>query len=217
MGDNKQPSTKRLKLTPVEKEARFLFIIKRIKAGLSRNEIRRQFSETYDLTIRATNYWIRDALNYLTLDETPETKRQTKASILEMYHEQFVAAQSDLMALQSEIDKLDRLVKTRETLTELAQGGDRMAEMKLEFLPEIPFSTKAQLLTMKSKMRSEMFKIMTEIGKVQGCYSPEMPWVNAINTLLDRELITGEMANQILTQVDKINNPPLKQIQEIKD
>jgi len=206
----------RVNLTVVEKREREDFVIKRLKAGMSRREVALQFMDRFKVNEVWTFICIQKALDSLIIEDNSEERKRNRAAILEMYHDQLINSQSDLMALQQELDKIDRIISTRASLQEASLEGDRMASFKLELLPEIPPTAKANLLAIKSKMRGEMFKIMIEIGKIQGCYTPETPWVQAVNTLLDQDLISSEVAQGILEQIEIIKSPRTVDIKSVK-
>jgi len=189
-------------LSAKEEQDRRNFILRLIRIGLSRTEIIKQFGEQFNVKFRTARAAYEKVLTYLHVPDTMEERRLIKSSMVEMYHTQVTSAQNDILSLQEEIERIDNYRKKKQDLENLTIQGDKSAEFKLELLPNIPESAKANLLGLKSKMRSDMFEIMKEIGRIQGCYSADMPWLLAVNTLIDNDLLTPETAEEILNKME---------------
>jgi hypothetical protein len=145
--------------------------------------------------------------------------------IVEMYHSQLTSAQSDLASLSQEISRVTAIIERRRENTQFLSDFEQglitvrneeinRIRFELEMLPEVPLSLKGNLLELKSRMRERLFKMITELAKVQGCYGSDTSWLNAVNTLLDLELIDGEMASKILAQVDLMNGKSPRKIEQ---
>lgn len=202
----------RISYTPEEEQERQNFILTRIRAGFSRIDIQRQYASEYNCHIRTARAWYNQTCDYLTecQDASLQEKRRIRSSVVEMYHAQIASAQSDLANLQQELSRisgiLDRrqelhqyLLDVHEQLVQPSRTKLRRIEFELEVLPEVPVNTKSNLLEIKSRMRERLFRMLTELAKIQGVYQPEMPWMEAVNVLLDHDLLPAPVASQILS------------------
>jgi hypothetical protein len=131
-----------------------------------------------------------------------------------MYHTQITSAYSDLVAVTTEINKVtslaDKKLRNIEFLSDVEKGiinasPNQISQInfEMEMLPEVTVNMKSNLLELKSRMRERLFKMMQELARLHGVYSSDITWTKAVEILLDQEMVSPELAKNILEQVDK--------------
>jgi hypothetical protein len=155
----------RRKVSEIDRQDREEFVIARLKRGLSPLEVQRQFSKVYGLGPDSARNWVRGAADRLGELESPDSRRRSKQIIVEMYHDQIVAYQSEILAITQEI-------------------------RKVEANPEVGLTTVVEMIELKSRVRDRMVKVMIELARIKGVASPPKgDWRAALNTLLNNGLI----------------------------
>jgi len=124
----------RITYTPQEEGERKEFVLDRIRAGFSRTEIQKRFTEKYECTTETARNWYNKTCDDLA-QQSPQDRKRNKAAVVEIYHAQIAASQSDIATIQTEINKLDQITKRRDQLqTELRQDGADIKQYFGQFL-----------------------------------------------------------------------------------
>jgi hypothetical protein len=196
----------RVKLTLVQQTERKTFILSRLRSGISRLDVQRQFADKYECTIETARIWLNKTCDELT-DHDIHSRKRTYAVIIEMHYAQINAYQSDIVAIQKEIDSISNIEKERALIIEqigFARGEQLSALLEqLKALPEPPLGCKSALIESKSRIRDRMFRVIGELTKLHRLgESEQTQWRDAIALLLDNNLIPGAIAEKILKIID---------------
>lgn len=212
----------RVNYTPQEEAERKNFILQRLRSGFSRLETQRQFVQEFTCSIDTARNWYAKACAELVSPDLEERKR-THAIIVEMLHAQITAAQADLVAVQQEIAHTEKVAQRRAELTEqiidkIIDGSDatEALEKQLFFIPDVKIDAKLNGLEIKSRMRERMFRIISELARIQGVYNMDSNWAQALHVLLDNGLLPPANAEQILATLDLFTQQ-IQQQQILKD
>ncbi|AUB37475.1 hypothetical protein COO91_03420 [Nostoc flagelliforme CCNUN1] len=123
-----------------------------------------------------------------------------------MYHAQITAYQNEIMAMQREIDKITEFETIRKlTFAQIENAsGAELLELKqrVKSIPEPRLTDKAYLIETKSRIRERMFKVISELNRIQGHKDPASEWREALGILLDNNLMPGTVADRILEVID---------------
>jgi hypothetical protein len=190
-------------------EERCNFILARIRSGLSRAEIVRQFKEVYKTGRSQSNEWYNRAADSLIVNDPLQTKR-LRASIVEMYHAQIAGCQSDLATIVQEIKRVDdwreqrNLIQER-LLTEKDIVERHRLQAEIETIPKLNPLTKSNLIEAKCRVRDRIIKLFGELARINGLYVEQMPWIRAVQVLVDNNLLPSNTAESILDTIQNIN------------
>ena len=142
----------RVKLTLIEQQDRKDFILSRLRAGVTRHDVQKQFAKKFNYSIETARTWLNNTCDELT-DTDIASRRRTFAVIIEMVHSQITSYQNELLAMQREIDKITDLEDQRRLLVnqlEIASGADLSTiNRKLSQLAEPRPTDKALLIEAK--------------------------------------------------------------------
>ncbi len=204
----------RITYTPEEDAERKNFFLQRLRNGFSRLEAQKQFAQEFGCTIDTARTWYNNTTAELVSPDLQD-RRRTHAVIVEMYHTQITSMQADLIAVQNEILIIDKINKRRDELvdeiideTHEDRGECRkakLAEKQLSLLPEVRIDTKLNGLEIKSRARERMFRVISELARLQGVQETDNNWVGALHTLLDNGLLPPSNAQHILGVIDNLN------------
>jgi hypothetical protein len=198
------------KLTPIEKQSRADFILNRLKRGFSFKEVQKQFCKAYGVHAETARLWANWACDQIAQEESPQTRKRNFNVIVEMFHDQIVSSQNDLIAMQKEIDSLGTIIDRRnalivslaDPLQKLGQQERRDLIDELKSLPEVSLSLRPGLIESKSRLRERMYHIMNDLARLRGFTGIQSDWRQALNTLLDNNLIPPAIADGILSVID---------------
>jgi hypothetical protein len=195
------------RLTPIQIEDRADFVLARLKRGFSFQETQKQFGKHYACSRVTAWKWVNWTCQQLASYEDKETRRRSYTVIVEMFHDQIVNYQNDIVMMQKEIDSVGGLLERRQIIiNELkVSSGSRHRELleELRSLPEMSMTMKAGLIEAKSRMRERMYKVMSDLARLRGFNGVTSDWRTAINTLLDNNLLPPSIADSILSIIDK--------------
>lgn len=206
----------RVKLTLVQQTERKTFILSRLRSGISRLDVQKQFADKYECTIETARIWLNKTCDELT-DNDIHSRKRTYAVIIEMHYAQINAYQSDIVAIQKEIDSISNIEKERALIIEqigFARGEQLSALLEqLKALPEPPLGCKSALIESKSRIRDRMFRVIGELTKLHRLgESEQTQWRDALALLLDNNLIPGVIAEKILKVIDDFDQQITLQI-----
>lgn len=210
------------KLTPVEKQERADFVLQRLKRGFSFPEVQKQFAKEFQVHAETARKWANWACDQIAQQDDQQTRRRVYNVVVEMYHDQIVSYQNELLAMQKEIDQVTKSTDRRiAILSELeVAAGSRHRDLiaELTALPEVGTTTKAGLIEAKTRIRERMYRIMTDLARLRGFGGSQSDWKQALNTLLDNGLIPPVIASGILSAIDEFEgNIKGIEIQDIED
>jgi hypothetical protein len=195
----------RVKLSNQEIQDRKNYVLTRLRSGFTRLDVQRQFAENYKCTTETARGWINKTCDEL-VDTDINQRKRNHAVILEMYHAQITAYQNEIMAMQREIDKISELETIRKLTfaqIENASGAElRELEQRIKSIPEPRLTDKAFLIETKSRIRERMFRVISELNRLQGHKDPATEWREALGLLLDNNLLPGTVADRILQVID---------------
>ena len=204
----------RISYTPEEDAERKNFFLQRLRNGFSRLEAQKQFAQEFNCTIDTARTWYNNTTAELVSPDLQD-RRRTHAVIVEMYHTQITSMQADLIAVQNEILLIDKINKKRDELVDeiideaYENRGDckkaKLAEKQLSLLPEVRIDTKLNGLELKSRARERMFRVISELARLQGVQETDNNWVGALHTLLDNGLLPPSNAQHILSVIDNLS------------
>jgi hypothetical protein len=210
----------RVKLTLIQQQERKNFVLSRLRSGFPRIDVQRQFAESFECTIETARSWIDKTCDEL-IDTDIKQRKRNHAVIIEMYHAQVTAYQNEIMAMQKEIDKIANLELERKLTTEQIITGNltvgQLQEMrrKLEALPEPRITDKAFLIEAKSRIRERMFRVISELARIQGRADQSTEWRDALAILLDNNLLPGHIAEGILDVINNFETDINRKIHEV--
>jgi hypothetical protein len=192
-------------INPHRSQDRINFILNRIRTGLSRSEVQRQFAQQYKTGRSQTFEWYNRALDSLIVIDPLESQR-LRASIVEMYHTQIAGCQHDLASIQQEIVQVDdwwvlRHQLQEQLLTEKDKNKHTQLNWELNNVPKLTPITKANLIEFKCRVRDRLIKLFGELARIHGLFTEEMPWMRAVQVLLDNNLLPSQTAENILSTI----------------
>jgi hypothetical protein len=209
------------RLSEAETFDRNKFIIDRIKMGLSRVSIERDFAAKFGLGDTQTRLAYQTANDSLIVVD-PNHTANTRAGLLEILHNQLVDTNRDIAKISQEIDLILETRSTRSNIEVQLAGSidkDEIARLKIE-LKSLPVHRSKYLLScldQRSRFRGLIIKFVTEIARLNGLYVEELPILRAIQIMANSELIPAETASGLLsllgnleTQIDKLPAPANK-------
>ncbi|MGA7933418.1 MAG: hypothetical protein WCA35_07715 [Kovacikia sp.] len=198
------------KLTPTEKEQRADFVLNRLKRGFSFAEVQKQFKKEFGCETPAARRWVAWACDRITEQEDNSARRRNYNVIVEMYHDQIVSYQNELLAMQKEIERVSGFLDRRQTLLdELAVAKfNRKREIaaELQLIPDVTATTRAGLIEAKSRIRERMYRVMNDLARLRGFNGVTSDWRTALNTLLDNNLLPPQVADRILSVVEEMES-----------
>jgi hypothetical protein len=116
---------------------RINFVLSRMRIGLSRGEIQRQFAQEYKTGKSQTKLWYQRAADSL-IENNPEEQQRVRAVVLEFLYAQLMGCQQDLTTINGEIAKVDDWWEKQTILTQqLCDDNTTVAarkRLKLELL-----------------------------------------------------------------------------------
>jgi hypothetical protein len=205
------------RLSEAEKADRNKFIIDRIRMGLSRVSIERDFAAKFQLGDTQTRLAYQTANDSLIVVD-PNHTANTRAGLLEILHHQLVETNRDIAKISQEIDLILETRSTRSNIEVQLAGSidkDEQAALKIE-LKSLPIHRSKYLLSAletRSKFRLSIMKIVIEIARLNGLYVEELPILRAIQVMANSELIPAETASGLLsllgnleTSIDRLDS-----------
>ena len=191
----------------------------RLKRGFSFTEAQKQFAQNYTMEPAAARNWVNWACDQIAEEETPASRRRTHNIFIEMLHDQIVQYQTEILAMQREVDAVAAILDRRNTIVgELeAASGQRHRELLLELTALPPFEAiaKANLIEAKTRIRERMYRVMSDLARIRGV-GVGSDWRAALNTLLDNNLIPPSIASGILSVIDDFENS-IRSVEEAPD
>jgi hypothetical protein len=191
------------RLTQLQAEERIQFVVSRIRSGLSRIEIMRQIAAEYKTGDTQTKHWyIKGADSLIVVD--PKERPRVRAGLIELLHAQLIGYQQDLSAIAVDIKKVDDWLDQREIIHEQLLGSnldvsrEQRLQLELSFIPKVNYKSKTSLIIHKVSIRDRIVKICTEIGRLHGLYVEEMPWLRAVQVLVENNLLPASAAENLL-------------------
>lgn len=195
----------RVKLSLQENLERKDFILSRLRSGFPRLDVQRQFSKKFDYSTETARNWLNKTCDEL-IDTDINNRRRTFAIIIEMHHGQITAYQNELLAMQREIDKITDAEDQRKLLLNQLEVAEpkqiASIERRLAILPEPKLTDKAYLIEAKTRVRERLFRVISELARLQGTADQLGDWRNALSILLDNNLVPGSMADKILHAIE---------------
>lgn len=192
----------------MEQSERKDFIMDRLRNGFSFIQTQKQFMEKFNCSLSSARSWVKEAVESAT-DEDPKKRRRVHTVIVEMYHTQITSYQTELLAMQREIDLLRTSIKRRnEIYLALPRADDETSELlkaELATIPEPGPLAIAQLIESKTRIRERMIRVIADLARLQGVGSTS-DWKHALNVLLDNNLIPPALADQILQAIDAFDS-----------
>jgi hypothetical protein len=192
------------RITQLQGEERIQFVVTRIRSGLSRIEIMRQLAAEYKTGSSQTRFWyMKGADSLIVID--PHERPRVRAGLIELLHAQLIGYQQDLSAIAGEIKKVDDWLDQKAMIQEQLLGINLSVEqvnrfkLELSFIPKLQHNAKTMLITHKVSVRDRIVKICTELARLHGLYVEEMPWLKAVQVLVENNLLPAETADTMLT------------------
>jgi hypothetical protein len=191
------------RLSEAESFERNKFIIDRIRMGLSRVSIERDFAAKFQLGDTQTRLAYQTANDSLIVVD-PNHAANTRAGLLEILHHQLVETNRDIGKVSQEIDLILETRSTRSRIeAQILSSIDdkKIASLKIE-LKSLPVHRSKYLLScldQRSRFRSLVVKFVTEIARLNGLYIDEIPILRAIQIMANSELIPADTASGLLT------------------
>ena len=195
------------KLPKSERESREKFILDRLRLGISRAEIQRQFGAKFSLCPRVCANWVVDVSNSLVLLD-PEERDRVRAAMLEVLHSQLVGVQDDIFKLSSEISKIEAARENRDVIVNRLIGCEdaklrRHLKQEIKLLPKYAWNAYVYSIEARSRLREKAIKICVEIGTLRGLYLQKLPIVRAIEILSSSQIVDTRTARNL---IEIINN-----------
>jgi hypothetical protein len=197
------------KRTKHQTQERIEFVVERIGRGLSRTEIIGQLIDKYGVgNSQAKNWYVRGADSLIVLD--PNLRPQVRAGLLELLHVQLNGCYLDMDLVKGEMTRVDAWWAERNDLeaTLVAGGIDRIdretearLRLQLGFIPNLTFKSKTILVIHQGTIRDRIVRICTEIARLHGLYIEEMPWLRAVQVLVENNLLPSGAAENLLRLV----------------
>jgi hypothetical protein len=163
------------RLSSQQKSARLNFVINRIRDSLTRSQITNLVTTEFGVSRRTACTIYKEAIED-TIERDPSEQRYNRAVMLEQLYHQASAAQTDISALQSLIDRASRDSSFR-------------------------LSVIANMIGEKSRVRSQLVKTFSDIARIYGLYT-DMPLLQAISVLANSEMLPPEVAGQMLMAIE---------------
>jgi hypothetical protein len=192
------------RITQLQGEERIQFVVTRIRSGLSRIEIMRQLAVEYKTGTTQTKHWYMKGADSLIVVD-PHERPRVRAGLIELLHAQLIGYQQDLSAIAGEIKKVDDWLDQKAMIQEQLLGINLSVEqvnrfkLELSFIPKLQHNAKTMLITHKVSVRDRIVKICTELARLHGLYVEEMPWLRAVQVLVENNLLPAETADTMLT------------------
>jgi hypothetical protein len=187
------------------------FILDRVRAGLSRTEIVKQFVAEFEVKKHAAYASYSKALQEL-VDNDPTAKERTRAALIEMLHAQIAGCQADLAAIVAEIKEFDEEKKKRKELEDkLNKTGDKNEQRQLiaelRGLPQLDRKQiyKPRLIEYKCRIRDRILKLYDQLANLHGL-NDKMPVLKAIDTLAGNGLLPATLATTVAGKIEEIES-----------
>ncbi|MBD0266314.1 MAG: hypothetical protein ICV85_05960 [Tolypothrix sp. T3-bin4] len=212
----------RVKLTGVQQQERKNFLLTRLRSGFPRTDVQRQFAEHFSCSTETARIWLNKTCDEL-IDNDINQRKRTHAVIVEMYHAQVTSYQNEIMAMQKEIDKIANIELERKLLLEQITTGNLITRQlqelksKLEALPEPRVTDKAFLIEAKSRIRERMFRVISELARIQVRSDRSTEWRDALSVLLQHNLLPGHIAEGILDVINTFESDMDRKIHEVNN
>jgi hypothetical protein len=208
----------RVKLTAQEIQDRKNYVLTRLRSGFPRLDVQRQFAEHFEVSTETARSWINKTCDEL-IDKDINQRKRNHAVIIEMYHAQITAYQNEIMAMQREIDKISEIETIRKlTFAQIeSAAGAELHELKqrIKLIPEPRLTDKAYLIETKTRIRERMFRVISELSRLQGSRDTATEWRDALSILLDNNLVPGTIADRILQVIDNYETELNNKIHEV--
>jgi hypothetical protein len=196
-----------MRLTTVQIHERRDFVLDRLKRGFSFLEVQKQFVKKFECHMDTARKWTNWACDQVAQEDNPKTRKRTYGVILEMYHDQIVAYQNELVELQKEITRIGNVLDRRTTIAERLEfaSGSAHRELlaELAVLPAIDFTTKANLIEAKTRIRDRLYRVIQDLARLRGFHNISSDWKQALNTLLDSNLVPPAIAEGLISVIDQ--------------
>ena len=198
------------KLSTAESFERNKFITDRIRMGLSRVTIEREFASRFDLGETQTRLAYQTANDSLIVVD-PQSAAHTRAGLLEILHDQIVESQRDIGRINKEIEGVETARSRRasienQILNSTAKGEIDRLNKELKLVPVYRSKYLLSCLDQRSKCRSLIVKFVTEIARLNGLYVEELPILRAIQIMANSELIPADTASGLLSLLGNLES-----------
>ena len=195
-------------LSPVDRGERIDYILGRLKSGFSFLEVQKGFCERFGYKAESGRKWINQVCKTMTFGNDPRQRQRMFHQIIELYHSQITAYQNELLAVQRQIDQAMAVNKQRKELLLMFPKApqNELEEMRaaLATLPETSPVAMVSMLEAKSRVRERLCRIVSDLARLQ-CIGSDGDWKNALNILLDNNLIPPQLAERILGLLDEFD------------
>ena len=198
------------RLSEAESFERNKFITDRIRMGLSRVTIEREFALRFELGETQTRLAYQTANDSLIVVD-PNHAAHARASMLEIIHAQLMGVQQDIGKLTQEIDAFSAARSRREDINRQILNSTTKGEIdrlnkELKLVPVYRSKYLLSCLDQRSKCRSLIVKFVTEIARLNGLYVEELPILRAIQIMANSELIPADTASGLLSLLGNLES-----------
>jgi hypothetical protein len=185
----------------IEAQERINWILDRLKIGIGKPDIIRQIENRYQLSTTQARIWLHKASDSL-ISIDKDHRPRVRANMIEIIHAQLVGIQQDIAKVSAEIQSYEVSRATRETIrVQLLDADDREREqLKRELAAVRPLKPRYYLdsITQRASLRISIVKCVTEIGRLEGLYTEELPVIRALSVLGNSELIPAGVAGSLI-------------------
>jgi hypothetical protein len=185
----------------IEAQERIDWILDRIKIGISKPDVIRQIENRYQLSTTQSRIWLHKASDSL-ISIDKDHRPRVRANMIEIIHAQLLGIQQDIAKVSAEIQSYEVSRATRERIqVQLLDADDREREqLKRELAAVRPLKPRYYLdcINQRASLRISIVKCVTEIGRLEGLYTEELPVIRALSVLGNSELIPPGVAGSLI-------------------
>jgi hypothetical protein len=185
----------------IETQERIDWILDRIKIGMSKPDLIRQIENRYQLSTTQARIWLHKASDSL-ISIDKDHRPRVRANMIEIIHAQLLGIQQDIAKVSAEIQSYEVSRATREKIqVQLLDADDRERErLKREVASVRQLKPRYYLdcINQRASLRISIVKCVTEIGRLEGLYTEELPVIRALSVLGNSELIPAGVAGSLI-------------------
>jgi hypothetical protein len=198
------------KLSEAELFSRNKFITDRIRMGMSRVVIERQFSESFGVkeSVSRSSY---QAANDSLIVIDPNHTEHTRAALIEVIYGQLAGVQHDISKISIEIQSVEaaRLRRSNiqvQILSSIDANEITRLNRELKSVPQYREKYLISCLEKRSRFRLLVVKFVTEIARLNGLFVEELPILRAIQIMANSELIPAATASGLLSLLGNLES-----------
>lgn len=177
-----------------------------MRKGLDFREIYRRFAKEFEYQQPYARRRVNKIADDLAAAEDPSSRKRAYAAILQIYHDQIVGSQADMVKIQEAIKEQERQLSERldleaESLEPVTKERTKAIEIRLRHLKSASPEAVIRAYDTKSRVRERLQRCINDLVKVRG-FGIQTSWRAAVNTLLDDGIMPPASAARVLAVIE---------------